>query len=268
MITVRRILAPNPGLYTGPGTNTYVIMSQDECLIVDPGPVITEHRSAITEAVASLQPQAVLVTHTHPDHAPLANPLAAALGVPALGFAPGPDFDPDGTLVDGASVPFGTTQARVIFTPGHSGDHVCFSVDDVLFTGDHIMGGSTVVIEDLAAYLRSLRKLQNAEWARLYPGHGPEIEDASSLIQEYIDHRLGREMQILAALEDGAKTVGEIVERVYADVDPALHPVAAHSVAAHLGKLVDDGLVSFSRRQYPHGDSGLWDEPVIARRGG
>ncbi len=267
MIEVHRILAPNPGLYTGSGTNTYVITSQDECLIVDPGPIISEHRAAITNAVAALQPQAVLVTHTHPDHAPLANPLAAGLGVPALGFAPGPEFEPDGTLTDGSRVPFGRTRAQVLFTPGHSGDHVCFAVDEVLFTGDHIMGGSTVVIEDLSAYLRSLRRLQSLDWTKLYPGHGPEIDDAPSLIQEYIDHRLEREQQIVAALDDGAATVGEIVERVYADVDPALHPVAAHSVAAHLAKLVDDGVVGFTRRRYDHGEPGLWEEPVTTRAG-
>lgn len=262
MTTVERVLAPNPSMYTGAGTNTYIISSEDECVIVDPGPVIESHRAAIVRAVRHLQPRAVMVTHTHSDHAPLANPLSMSLGIPALGYAAGPEFDPDGTLGDGDTVAFGRVRAEVVFTPGHTDDHVCFAVGDLLFTGDHIMGGSTVVIDDLAAYLTSLRRLQDADWARLYPGHGPEITDAGQLIQEYIDHRLDRERQIMGALGQGAASVGAIVEIVYADVDDSLHPVAAHSVAAHLRKLAGDGVVGFAGRAYDHGEPGLWDEPV------
>lgn len=262
MIDVRRVLAPNPSMYTGTGTNTYVIVSEDECLVVDPGPIIDEHRDAIVQALDGLQPRVVLVTHTHSDHAPLANPLASQLGVPTYGYAPGPDFDPDHRLADRERLPFGRHEAQVVYTPGHTDDHVCFAVDDLLFTGDHIKGGSTVVIDDLSDYLRSLHRLQDTNWARLYPGHGPEIEDAGPLIQEYIDHRLERERQILDALDSGASTVGTIVGQVYSDVDIALHPVAAHSVAAHLAKLVDDGVVAFTGRRYEHGEHGIMDEPV------
>ena len=268
MIGVTRVLAPNPSPYTGDGTNTYIVTSEDECLIIDPGPVIETHLASILETVSGLQPRAVVVTHTHSDHAPLANPLAANLGVPAYGFAPGPGFDPDRPFGDGDEVRFGTATATVVFTPGHTDDHVCFAVGDRLFTGDHIKGDSTVVIDDLSAYMRSLRRLQDTNWIRLYPGHGPEIDEPAPLIQEYIDHRLNRERQIEGAIDGGASTVGEIVRAVYADVDSALHPIAAHSVAAHLGKLVDDGRVRFTAHRYAHGEAGLWDEPVDRRRSG
>jgi glyoxylase-like metal-dependent hydrolase (beta-lactamase superfamily II) len=262
MVTIRTVLAPNPSRYTGPGTNTYVLVDRDECLVVDPGPVIDDHRVAIREAVNDLQPVGVLVTHTHSDHAPLANPLATELDVPAYGWAPGPDFDPDRRVGDGARIRFGRAAAEVIHTPGHAEDHVCFAVDDLLFTGDHIMGGSTVVVSDLADYLASLRKVQGTDWARIYPGHGPEIDNPAATISEYLEHRLDRERQILDAMERGARSVGSIVEIVYADVDSELHPVAAHSVAAHLTKLQRDGLVTYAARKYAHGEQGLWDEPV------
>lgn len=257
MIDVRTVLAPNPSMYTGPGTNTYVITSGVSCVIVDPGPVIAEHRTAIEEAIEGSTPVGVLVTHTHSDHAPLANPLAAALDVPALGHAPGPDFEPNHRLVDGQLLPVGDDELEVIATPGHADDHLCFAAGDLLFTGDHIMGGSTVVIQDLTAYLASLRRVQKRTWRKLFPGHGPLIENAAEIIDEYIEHRLDRERQILGALEDGAASVGAVVEAVYVDVPVGLHPIAAFSVAAHLGKLVDDGRVVFDQVV-----DEVWDAPV------
>ena len=268
MVSVRTVLAPNPSRYTGPGTNTYVLVDEDECLVVDPGPVIEEHRISIQAAIADLQPVGVLVTHTHSDHAPLANPLSETLGVPACGWAPGPEFEPDRPLGDGDRVAFGRRHARVIYTPGHADDHLCFAVGDLLFTGDHIMGGSTVVVSDLADYMDSLRKVQGTEWSRIYPGHGPEIDDPGAIIDEYLEHRLERERQILAAMQRGARTVGSIVEIVYADVDSELHPVAAHSVAAHLAKLHRDGVVTYTARKYAHGEQGLWDEPAAPASAG
>ena len=123
--------------------------------------------------------------------------------------------------------------------------HICLLFGDVLFTGDHVMGGSTVVIEDLGAYLESLQRLQTIELRLLHPGHGPDIDDPQAVIADYIEHRLDRERQILGAMGAGAATVGEIVEVVYSDVDPQLHPIAAHSVAAHLRKLDQEGRVAF-----------------------
>lgn len=242
---VRTILAPNPGPFTGSGTNTYLLISEDECLIVDPGPVIAEHRKEILLSTADLQPQGVLVTHTHPDHAPLANPLAAELDVPAWGYAPGPSFDPDRLLRDNDRLGFGRDEIRVLYTPGHSDDHLCFHVSDVLFTGDHVMGGSTVVVEDMTDYLTSLRRLQSIDISIIYPGHGELIEDPDRVLAQYVEHRLAREAEIIEALSSGAGTVGEIVEMVYAQVDVALHPLAAMSVDAHLRKLSAEGRVEY-----------------------
>lgn len=242
---VDTILAPNPGPYTGPGTNTYVLRSDDAVLIIDPGPVIEEHLQAILESVHDAGPVAVLVTHSHIDHAPLAAPLAAELGVPTLGHSPGDGFVPDERLSDGQQVLVGNDTLTVVATPGHSDDHLCFRAGDLLFTGDHIMGGSTVMVQHMGDYLRSLEKVARLAASRLLPGHGPVIDNPQEVIDYYIDHRLEREAQILAALHDGDGTVGEVVERVYADVDRELHPLAAMSVAAHLRKLDEEGRVEF-----------------------
>ncbi len=239
---IERILAPNPGLFTGPGTNTYLV-GDDELVVIDPGPRDGSHRSAIEAAIGGRTVEAVIVTHTHPDHAPLANPLAKALGVPAIGYRPGPEFDPDRLLADGEAIEVGTDRLTAIHTPGHADDHLCFLSGGVLFTGDHIMGGSSVMIEHLAPYLASLERLQGFHLERLYPGHGPEIERPQEVISWYIAHRLQREAEIIASLEEGATTVSEVVERVYREVDPALHPLAARSVEAHLEKLVEERVV-------------------------
>ncbi len=245
-VTITTVLAPNPGHFTGPGTNSYIVASAGQAVIIDPGPRIPDHEAAIVAALRDATPVAVLVTHTHPDHAPAANPIAARLGVPAMGAARGSQFEPDGTLGEGDVVTFGATAAVAVATPGHTADHLCFLVGDVLFTGDHLMGGSTVIIEDLTAYLASLRKLLPMGLRRLYPGHGPEIDAPNELIDHYIAHRLEREGQILAALGSGAQTVGAIVQAVYRELDTALHLAASWSVAAHLRKLSDEGRVHFS----------------------
>ncbi len=255
--SITRVLAPNPGLYTGPGTNSYVVSSGGEAAVIDPGPMVPDHVAAIRQALAGLRPVAVLVTHTHPDHAPAANPLAAELGVPALGAAPGPGFAPDRMLGDGDVVMVGEASLEAVATPGHTPDHLCFLLGDELFTGDHVMGGSSVVIDDLAAYLGSLRRLLPLGLTRLHPGHGPVIDDPDATIRQYIDHRLLRERQVLDALAGGASTVGEVVAAVYADVDPALHPIAVFSVAAHLRKLAVDGRVSFSGAAEPGAPAAL-----------
>jgi glyoxylase-like metal-dependent hydrolase (beta-lactamase superfamily II) len=169
--------------------------------------------------------------------------LARELGVPAYGHAPGPDFDPDLRLVDGSTVAVGDISLQVIHTPGHSDDHLCFLSGRILFTGDHIMGGSSVMVEDMGDYLRSLEKLEGLELDRLYPGHGPEIEKPHEVISWYIAHRLQREQEIVDAIAGGAHDVEAIVETVYWNVDPALHPLAARSVTAHLRKLEEEGRI-------------------------
>lgn len=239
-MTISLVRAPNPSLLTGPGTNTWVVSADAAAVVIDPGPVIDSHLEGIRAALVGLDAVAVLVTHSHPDHAPAANGLADRLGVPAFGSSPGPDFSPDRLIADGEHIGFGAAVAECMATPGHTPDSVCYRIGDTLFTGDHIMGGSTVVVEDMAQYLTSLRRLHGIGLAALYPGHGPVIDAPDELISEYIAHRLEREEQILSAIARGAGTVGAIVTAVYDDVDPALHPVAAMSVGAHLRKLLDE----------------------------
>ena len=123
---VERILAPNPSIYTGSGTNTYLIIDRGEALILDAGPVIPSHLEAILLALAELTPVGVVATHTHPDHAPLSNPLAGRLDVPVYGFEPGPEFEPDVRIADGESVSLGATELVAVHTPGHTADHLCF----------------------------------------------------------------------------------------------------------------------------------------------
>ena len=242
---VRRILAPNPSLFTGPGTNTYLIEDAGEALILDPGPIEDSHQRAILAAARGLAVRAVLVTHTHPDHAPLANPLARLLEVPALGYEPGPQFHPDHRLGEGDLIEVGETHLEAIYTPGHSDDHLCFRSGDVLFTGDHIKGGSSVLITDAGPYMNSLHRVARLRLTRLYPGHGEEIDRPAQAISWYIAHRQEREKEILAAVTTGCRTVGEVVEHVYKEVDPALHDLAAYSVAAHLKKLAAESTVRF-----------------------
>ena len=239
-MAIRRVLAPNPGPYTGPGTNTYIVDDGERAVVIDPGPVIDAHRLAIVESIGELTPAAMIVTHNHPDHAPLANPLAAELDIPSYGFAPGPDFSPDVMLVDGATLDVGATRMTAIHTPGHTWDHLCFLVDDVLFTGDHIMGGSTVIIEDAAAYFDSLYRVASLGASLLLPGHGDEIEDAAAAVQAYIAHRKERENQIVAAVLAGSTTARAITESVYAGIDPALIPAATSQVEVQLRKLVSE----------------------------
>lgn len=244
---IRVLLAPNPGPYTGPGTNTYLIEDGDEVAVLDPGPVIAEHEAEIQSAVRDAQPVAVIATHTHPDHAPLSNRLADRLDVPVYGYGAGPQFRPDLRIADGDAIRVGSVELVAVHTPGHTPDHLCYLLGDRLFTGDHIMGGSTVIIEDAADYLDSLYKVRDLAVARIEPGHGAAMDDAAAVVEEYIDHRLMRERQLVEAIRAGAATVGDLVEVVYGHVPPEIVPAATHQVVVQLDKLSRDGLVQFSR---------------------
>lgn len=240
---IELVRAPNPGPYTGPGTNTYVIESAAEALILDPGPIIESHLDAIKVAITGLTTVGVVVTHTHPDHAPAANGLGTELDVPVFGFAAGDGFVPTDRLEDGSEIPFGEDRLIAVHTPGHTADHICFQLGAYLFTGDHIMGGSTVIIEDAAAYMASLEKVAALAPAHLYPGHGPELPDARKVIAEYIDHRIEREQQVLSAIRSGASNIGDVVDAVYIGLDPALRMAATLQVHTQLIKLRDEGWV-------------------------
>lgn len=242
---VETVLAPNPGIYTGPGTNTYLVADGGDVAVIDPGPIIDSHRLAIAVAIGDRNPVAVIATHTHSDHAPLANPLAERFDVPVYGNRPGPDFAPDVRLSDGDHVRVGGVSIESVHTPGHTADHLCFLIEDRLFTGDHIMGGSTVVMEDAAAYLQSLYRVRALDVRRIEPGHGPSMDDAGTVIAGYIEHRLAREREIVEAIRAGASTVADVVDAVYSFVPVDLGPAATHQVIVQLRKLYADDKVRF-----------------------
>lgn len=243
---VMRVLAPNPGPMTGPGTNTYVVGDSSGVVVVDPGPDDTAHSAAIKAAVGTRSVSAVAVTHHHGDHWLLAPRLASSFGAPFVAHGH-PSMDAPDVVAGGAAVlRAGSRTLRAVHTPGHASDHLCWLLDDgSLLTGDHVMAGSTVVIAppdgDMALYLGSLEATRKLRPARILPGHGPVIEDPEAVIDWYISHRHAREAAVLAALEAGSATVDAIVAVVYTDVDTYLHPVARYSVLAHLLKLETEG---------------------------
>ena len=258
---VHRVLAPNPSLMTAGGTNSWVLEVHGHALVVDPGPLHDGHLAEIRGRLDGLEPVGVAVTHGHPDHAPAANRLARELGVPAIGSGAAPGFAPDRLVADGDVVQVASLAVGVIATPGHTADHVCYRAEDVLFAGDHIMGGSTVIVQHMGDYLASLRRLLGTGLHIIHPGHGEIVRDPDGEIDRYLAHRAERERQIVKAVRGGASTVAAIVEVVYVDVNSALHPMAALSVAAHLRKLGDDGVVELA--------SGAtdWGSPVVLAAG-
>jgi glyoxylase-like metal-dependent hydrolase (beta-lactamase superfamily II) len=252
---VRRLVAPNPGFMTGPGTNTYLLGERDVA-VIDPGPAIDRHIDAIVDSVG-VAIRWILVTHTHPDHSPAAPLLARRTGAALLGRpAPGgrhqdATFHPDTILEDGATLNTEEFDLDVIGTPGHASNHLCYRHCQLacLFTGDHIINGSTVVIDppdgDMAEYMKSLQRLKGFELAAIAPGHGELMHDPYGAIDWIIDHRLQREEKVAAAVAAHPElTSDELVARVYDDVDPALHEVAERSLLAHLLKLHLEGRIA------------------------
>jgi len=240
---VHRVIAPNPGPYTGPGTNTWVVEAGPVVAVIDPGPDDESHLAAINTRIGGATVGVVLVTHSHPDHLPLAERLASAHHASVRRY-------PD--LGDGDVVRVGTLNVTAVYTPGHSDDHLCFWLDGdrALFTGDLILGsGSSMVTYpegDVAAYLRSLERVAALRPRLLFPGHWDPVEDAMGKIDEYRAHRLAREAQVLAEVRRGAGTARELTQRVYGNLDDQLMVAAEMTMRAHLRKLVDDGAVRTS----------------------
>ena len=253
---VRRIVAPNPGPFTGPGTNTYLV-GIDEVAVIDPGPDDKRHIDAIVGASMRERVRWVLLTHTHPDHAPGTARLVKATGAEVLSFGKRTDKDsdvvPDRAIGEGDVIEGTEFGLEVMHTPGHAPDHLCFLLEEerVLFTGDNILDGMFSVISpsrggDMAVYLRSLARFEKVRLSRLCPGHGDVIEEPKPRIQEYIAHRIERERQILRLLKTGPARISEIVAALYADQElpPQLIEAAGWQVHAHLIKLKAEGKVT------------------------
>ena len=255
MDLIKKITAPNSGVFTGEGTNTYLIGKEDLTL-VDPGPNIKEHIDKIIQ-VAQGKIQRILVTHTHTDHSPAALPISKVLKVPMYGrLVDGESswedetFIPDVILNDADIIKTDEYTLEVIHTPGHASNHLCFLIKELncLITGDHIMDGSTVVIGppdgNMADYLESLNKLFKYKIDCLAPGHGNFMYEPKKVIESIIRHRLSREAKVLRRLEDvGDIDLESLTAIVYDDVPEQLHPIAKFSLEAHLLKLLNEGVI-------------------------
>lgn len=249
---IRRLLAPNPSMMTGPGTNTY-LFGVRQIAVVDPGPAIASHIDAIVSR-SGAPVRWILVTHTHPDHSPAVAALAVRTGAEVLGM-PAPlgahqdgTFTPSRVLADGDRLDTAEFELEAIHTPGHASNHLCYrhAASNWILTGDHIVEGSTVVIDppdgNMGDYLRSLARVRERAPAALLPGHGERIDEPSRVIDWIVEHRLARERKLRSALDAlPDRTPGELVPSVYDDVPARLHAWAERSLLAHLIKLAEDG---------------------------
>jgi glyoxylase-like metal-dependent hydrolase (beta-lactamase superfamily II) len=253
---VRRIVAPNPGPFTGPGTNTYLV-GIDEVAVIDPGPDDPGHIDAIVGASMKERVRWVLLTHTHPDHWPGTHRLVKATGAEVLAFGKryDKDFDVpiDRVLGEGDTIEGTEFGLEVLHTPGHAPNHLCFLLEEerLLFTGDTVLGGTWSVINpgrggDMAVYLQQLARLEKLRLSRLAPGHGDVIDEPKVRIQEYVAHRNTREKQILGVLRKGPARVSDIVETLYGgqELPEQLIEAAGWQVHAHLVKLKAAGKVN------------------------
>ena len=273
---VRRVIANNPSKYTYLGTGTYIVGNGDVA-VIDPGPILDDHRTALAAALEGERVRAILVTHCHSDHSPLAAWLRDETGAPTIAFGPhgsvesDPDdevgadvedevtleeatdteFDPDVRVNDGEVAAMGTGWTmRAVYTPGHTSNHMCYALEEehALFTGDHVMGWSTTVVSppdgDMRDYIESLRRVMARNDASLWPTHGAPVTSPRPFLEAFLEHRLEREAQVLAAVRSGRSDIEGMVKQMYADVREELHKAAGRSVLSHLIKLVDEGKVT------------------------
>jgi endoribonuclease LACTB2 len=251
---VATVLGHNPGPFTGPGTNTYIVGTGARPLLLDTGIGVPKWAELLPQGLRELaktdQIEKIVITHAHQDHIGGVKDATRIFGrlevLKKPWPAPGPD-DVAGTPIsvidDGAVVTTEGATLRAVFTPGHAPDHLCYYLveEKALFTGDVILGAGTTIIPDgtgdLGQYMASLHRLLELDVEKIYPAHGPVIQNAKQKIREYIAHRELRDRQVMAALQDGPLEVMAIVKKIYTDVPEFLHPAAAQSVRSHLNKL-------------------------------
>ena len=311
---VRRVIAQNPSKFTYHGTGTYIVGGDEagrgDVVVIDPGPRLDSHRDALAAGLAGCTVRAILITHCHADHSPLAAWLSAESGAPTVAFGPHGDdtwdigqdppevvaaeereaeerraesgaigsdapepvmeestdreFTPDIVARSGDEVAAGNGWRMIaLHTPGHTSNHTCFALDDgmqqTIFTGDHVMGWSTTVVSppdgDMTAYLESLHIVAGRADDVAIPTHGPPIADPARFVTDLIEHRLGRERQVLDAVRSGLDTIPMMVESLYVDVRRELYKPARRSVLSHLVKLVDEGTVAVEGSSLPRLDA-------------
>ena len=264
---VQRVVAPNPSPFTFYGTGTYIVGDR-RVAVIDPGPDHPEHLRALRAALEGRELTHLVITHTHLDHSPAAATLREEFGVPTFGYGPhgagqttaplegesveegaDTDFTPDHRLVDGDLVEGDGWTLEAVHTPGHTSNHLCYGLreENVLFTGDHVMGWSTTVVSppdgDMGKYMESLERLRHRPEHTCWPTHGDAIRNPGEYIPQLLAHRRERERQVLLCLQKGLHSVGDMVARMYQDVPTYLHPAAARSVLAHLIWLCERGEV-------------------------
>lgn len=270
---VRCLLAPNPGPFTFEGTCTYLV-GTGEIAVIDPGPDNETHLQALLQALGGSVVSAILVSHTHLDHSPLAAKLSSITGAPIFGCsahltrhapdgfvddslqgllqrAVDNDYRPDRVLQDGEIINGEDWSLQVIATPGHTMNHLCFRLlgTPLVFSGDHVMGWNTSVIIPIegcmASYMHSLQRFLNADIALLASGHGPVISDAASRVRALLNHRRAREMDLVEALQNAPQSSLSLRERLYRTLPPVLHRAAQWTLESHLIKLWDEGRVVY-----------------------
>jgi glyoxylase-like metal-dependent hydrolase (beta-lactamase superfamily II) len=267
------ILAPNPGPMTYRGTNTYII-GDNELAIIDPGPLIDEHFDNILKVIDERPVKFIFLTHSHIDHSPLAKQLSNKLGTQIFAFGPSDsglskvmllliaegykslaegidnEFIPDHFIKDGDKFILGNKNIKVIYTPGHMGNHVCFQYDEILFSGDHVMDWATSMVSppygDLTQFMASCRMLQTKQFDLFLPGHGEPVRNPSERLNFIISHRLDREEQIISTIKNTPMTAIEITKIIYTEIDQRLIPAATRNVFAHLIDLKKRGIVEFN----------------------
>jgi glyoxylase-like metal-dependent hydrolase (beta-lactamase superfamily II) len=267
---VRRIVAPNGGPFTFTGTCSYLI-GQREVAVLDPGPENAAHFDALVEAIGAATVSAILVTHTHKDHSPLARRLQALTGAPILGCAPhfaarslsegetnlldasaDRDYRPDRILTAGEVVEGEGFTLEAVPTPGHTMNHLSFALreENALFSGDHVMAWSTSIVAppdgSMGAYMASLDALMARGETVYWPGHGGPVTEPARFVRGLLHHRRMREATISERVQAGDRFIPQIVERLYSGLDPKLKGAAALSVFAHLEDLVARGVVRTS----------------------